>query len=242
VYYLAQHKLGHGLTLILSSQSHQRSSNVRLSVVKDATVRRARLPSAMAAAGAVHSALLCIPSLVEAITNGHTAAKSAASAAASAHRVILASDHALAAARVHRTERLLMMAHNEQKRVGILLASSTAKLEALGGEHATNVSARCVAKQGAWNSLSESWWEEKRIGLRWRLAAVDDSIESLARRGCKPQGSGDYAACVGAVADLWHAVSSEANQLSKWVEEWREIAGLADNRVIGQAGILVRSP
>jgi hypothetical protein len=201
----------------------------------------------MPACTAVYSAVAALPDLIEALTNGRTAAQSAAGSAASARRALLAADHELAAARVQRAERLLTVATSEQTCAARLLAAILAGLHPQNQAQRVHVAesssnARKQARGGDWDTLSDSWWEEKLIGLRWRLAAIGDSLHVIGRVASMPQQESDYAASVRDVAELWSTLHDDASISLSWIEEWRELALQAGDKVIGLAGILVDSP
>lgn len=92
-------------------------------------------------------------------------------------------------------------------------------------------------RQPTWNQLSDSWWEERRIGLLWRVAEVCDGVEGVPRGA----GEGDYGARVGCIRDRLRPVTEMFERVMVWVAEWREVACLVDSNILGQADVQVRT-
>jgi hypothetical protein len=197
-------------------------------------------PAPLSPAPAVEAALAVLPSIVGSVTDGTQAVSLALAAASSARRAFRADDHALAAARFRRAEKLLISAHGCREEA---LGAARAVASSLSPVVDHLAAARMMdLRHPTWNSLSESWWEERRLGLRWRLLALADVLHAAAGGAQRPSRAVDYVCQVQSVQQEWTAAKAELDAVLLWTRDWSELACLVASGTVGEDDVHLRQP
>lgn len=184
------------------------------------------------AADAAVSALQAIAELERDFVAAADATSAAAASASSAFLAAEAGHGALSSARFRRTERLL-----EAVRRTVDAARSTVR-RAQEGLH-SGPSERRECKDATWCSFSDDWWEEKCVGLRWRLGALGDALQDV-RGVTASEQAGDvscYSFYVRAVHENVLKGQALLVALKEWTKEWSALALLSKSGLVGEPDV-----
>lgn len=197
------------------------------------TASYASIAMASSAEASVLAATRLMPAVVSHVLDGCQAASRASEVFASAKRALRNDDEELSCARMRRAEALLVASTKSLASLARLVRDMQ---DMLVSDEFPSKLVLDSSIHSSWNSFSSSWWEEKRLGFRWRLGEVCDLVDevnvtSASSFSCQHV---DYAMYIASIRDRWRALDENITQCSSWTREWCELAALASSGVLGE--------
>lgn len=183
------------------------------------------------AADAAVSALRSIAGLEADVAAAAAAVSAAAAASSSAFLAAEEGRAALSCARFRRAERLLEAVR------GAVDAVQCAVRRAQDAVH-VGPGLRREHSEATWRSYSDDWWEEKCLGLRWRLGDLADELQTIVSvRGDQATGASSHVCYVSDVLERVLRVQAALKGLKKWTDEWAAVAQLCESGLVGETDV-----
>lgn len=162
------------------------------------------------------------------------ATEAISAAVASASSAFLAAEagrSTLSSARFRRTERLLEGVRSMVEAARSAVRSAQDLLHSGPGE-------RRQCKDATWRSFSDDWWEEKCVGLRWRLGALRDVLQDvMSVPSEQADGVSCYVSCVRRIQEDVLKGQALLTAMKTWTEEWSSCATQAKAGLVGETDV-----